>query len=88
MEKEFSQLLFYFSMAASVLSVVQVYGKPWLINAGITLPIVWAIPILLVLAFFFSICSTSDAIIGKSLSTPISYKLSYGLPHLRTNARY
>ena len=69
MEKEFSQLLFYFSIAACVLSVVQVFGKPWLINAGITLPDVWAIPILLVLAFFFSICSTSDAIIGKSLST-------------------
>lgn len=69
MEKEFSQLLFYFSIAACVLSVVQVYGKPWLINAGITLPDVWAIPILLVLAFFFSVCSTSDAIIGKSLST-------------------
>ena len=79
MEKEFSQLLFYFSMAASVLSVVQVYGKPWLINAGITLPIVWAIPILLVLAFFFSICSTSDAIIGKSLSTlfPISSVMGF-----------
>ena len=69
MEKEFSQLLFYFSIAACVLSVVQVYGKPWLINAGITLPDVWAIPILLLLAFFFSVCSTSDAIIGKSLST-------------------
>ena len=69
MEKEFSQLLFYFSIAACVLSVVQVYGKPWLINAGITLPDVWAIPILLILAFFFSVCSTSDAIIGKSLST-------------------
>ena len=69
MEKEFSQLLFYFSIAACVLSVVQVYGKPWLINAGITLPDVWAIPILLLLAFFFSICSTSDAIIGKSVST-------------------
>ena len=69
MEKEFSQLLFYFSIAACVLSVVQVYGKPWLINAGITLPDVWAIPILLLLAFYFSICSTSDAIIGKSLST-------------------
>lgn len=67
-EKEFSQLLFYFSMAACVLSVVQVYGKPWLINTGITLPDMWSIPILLVLAFFFSICSTSDAIIGKSLS--------------------
>ncbi|MDU6817172.1 MAG: permease, partial [Veillonella sp.] len=79
MEKEFSQLLFYFSMAAGVLSVVQVYGKPWLINAGITLPIVWAIPILLVLAFFFSICSTSDAIIGKSLSTlfPISSVMGF-----------
>ena len=79
MEKEFSQLLFYFSMAASVLSVVQVYGKPWLINAGITLPIVWAIPILLVLAFFFSTCSTSDAIIGKSLSTlfPISSVMGF-----------
>ena len=79
MEKEFSQLLFYFSMAASVLSVVQVYGKPWLINAGITLPIVWAIPILLILAFFFSICSTSDAIIGKSLSTlfPISSVMGF-----------
>ena len=38
MEKEFSQLLFYFSIAACILSVVQVYGKPWLINAGITLP--------------------------------------------------
>ena len=69
MEKEFSQLLFYFSIAACVLSVVQVYGKPWLINAGITLPDVWAIPILLILAFFFSVCSTSDAIIGKSLSS-------------------
>ena len=68
-EKEFSQLLFYFSIAACVLSVVQVYRKPWLINAGITLPDVWAIPILLILAFFFSVCSTSDAIIGKSLST-------------------
>lgn len=79
MEKEFSQLLFYFSMAAGVLSAVQVYGKPWLINAGITLPIVWAIPILLVLAFFFSICSTSDAIIGKSLSTlfPISSVMGF-----------
>ncbi len=72
MEKEFSQLLFYFSIAACVLSVVQVYGKPWLINAGITLPDVWAIPILLILAFFFSVCSTSDAIIGKSLSTLFS----------------
>ena len=72
MEKEFSQLLFYFSIAACVLSVVQVYGKPWLINAGITLPDVWAIPILLLLAFFFSVCSTSDAIIGKSLSTLFS----------------
>ena len=69
MEKEFSQLLFYFSIAACVLAIVQVYGKPWLINAGITLPDVWAIPILLLLAFFFSVCSTSDAIIGKSLST-------------------
>ena len=69
MEKEFSQLLFYFSIAACVLAIVQVYGKPWLINAGITLPDVWAIPILLILAFFFSVCSTSDAIIGKSLST-------------------
>ena len=55
MEKEFSQLLFYFSMAAGVLSVVQVYGKPWLLKAGFTLPDFAAIPILLVLAFFFSI---------------------------------
>ena len=79
MEKEFSQLLFYFSIAACVLSIVQVFGKPWLINAGITLPDVWAIPILLVLAFFFSICSTSDAIIGKSLSTlfPISSVMGF-----------
>ena len=79
MEKEFSQLLFYFSIAACVLSVVQVYGKPWLINAGITLPDVWAIPILLILAFFFSVCSTSDAIIGKSLSTlfPISSVMGF-----------
>ena len=79
MEKEFSQLLFYFSIAACVLSVVQVYGKPWLINAGITLPDVWAIPILLILAFFFSVCSTSDAIIGKSLSTlfPMSSVMAF-----------
>ena len=79
MEKEFSQLLFYFSMAAGVLSVVQVYGKPWLLKAGFTLPDFAAIPILLVLAFFFSICSTSDAIIGKSLSTlfPISSVMGF-----------
>lgn len=79
MEKEFSQLLFYFSMAAGVLSVVQVYGKPWLLNAGFTLPEFAAIPILLILAFFFSICSTSDAIIGKSLSTlfPISSVMGF-----------
>lgn len=79
MEREFSQLLFYFSMAATVLSIVQVYGKPWLLNAGLTLPEFTAIPILLMLAFFFSICSTSDAIIGKSLSTlfPISSVMGF-----------
>ncbi|MDU5254844.1 MAG: permease, partial [Veillonella sp.] len=79
MEREFSQLLFYFSMAATVLSIVQVYGKPWLLNAGLTLPEFTAIPILLMLAFFFSVCSTSDAIIGKSLSTlfPISSVMGF-----------
>lgn len=79
MEQEFSQLLFYFSMAATVLSIVQVYGKPWLLNAGLTLPEFTAIPILLMLAFFFSVCSTSDAIIGKSLSTlfPISSVMGF-----------
>ena len=66
-------------MAAGVLSVVQVYGKPWLLKTGFTLPDFAAIPILLVLAFFFSICSTSDAIIGKSLSTlfPISSVMGF-----------
>ena len=82
MEKEFSQLLFYFSMAAGVLSVVQVYGKPWLLNAGFTLPEFAAIPILLILAFFFSICSTSDAIIGKSLSTLFPISSVMGFPIL------
>ena len=79
MEQEFSQLLFYFSIAATVLSIVQVYGKPWLLNAGLTLPEFTAIPILLMLAFFFSVCSTSDAIIGKSLSTlfPISSVMGF-----------
>ena len=75
-------------MAATVLSIVQVYGKPWLLNAGLTLPEFTAIPILLMLAFFFSICSTSDAIIGKSLSTLFPISSVMGFSHLRSDVRY
>lgn len=68
MEREFTQLLLYFSVAAAIVSVFQVYGKPFLLNAGITLPDIATIPVLLLTAFLFSVCSTSDAIIGKTLS--------------------
>lgn len=68
MEREFTQLLLYFSIAAAIVAVFQVYGKPLLLNAGITLPDIATIPILLLAAFLFSVCSTSDAIIGKTLS--------------------
>ena len=80
MEKEFSQLLFYFSIAACVLSVVQVYGKPWLINAGITLPDVWAIPILLLLAFFFSVLLYIRCYYRQILEHSVPYELSHGFP--------
>lgn len=68
MEREFTQLLLYFSIAAAVVAVFQVYGKPFLLNAGIALPDMATIPVLLLAAFLFSVCSTSDAIIGKTLS--------------------
>ena len=58
-------------MAAGVLSVVQVYGKPWLLKAGFTLPDFAAIPILLVLAFFFSICSYIRCYHRQVLKHPI-----------------
>ncbi|ETS91597.1 permease [Veillonella sp. AS16] len=68
MEREFTQLLLYFSIAAAIVAVFQVYGKPLLLSAGITLPDIATIPVLLLAAFLFSVCSTSDAIIGKTLS--------------------
>lgn len=78
-EREFLQLLSYFSIAAFVIAMFQVWLKPLILTQNWALPI-WADNILLLgFAFIFSLCSTSDAIIGRSLTNlfPLSSVLGF-----------
>lgn len=68
-EKEFLTLLTYFSLAAATIGVFQVWIKPLIFTADGSWPTAITSILLLGFAFIFSLCSTSDAIIGKSLST-------------------
>ena len=78
-EREFSQLLIYFSAAAFTLALFQVWIKPTFFSGSLDVATSVANALLLVLAFLFSLCSTSDAIIGRSLSNlfPISAVLGF-----------
>ena len=78
-EREFSQLLIYFSAAAFTLALFQVWIKPTFFSGSLDVATPIANALLLVLAFLFSLCSTSDAIIGRSLSNlfPISAVLGF-----------
>ena len=78
-EREFSQLLIYFSAAAFTLALFQVWIKPTFFSGSLDVATPIANALLLALAFLFSLCSTSDAIIGRSLSNlfPISAVLGF-----------
>lgn len=78
-EKEFSQLLLYFGAAAFTLALFQVWIKPVFFATSFNVATPIANALLLILAFIFSLCSTSDAIIGRTLSGlfPISAVLGF-----------
>ena len=78
-EKEFSQLLIYFSAAAFTLALFQVWIKPTFLSSSLDVAAPIASILLIILAFLFSLCSTSDAIIGRSLNNlfPISSVLGF-----------
>lgn len=65
-EDEFYAVVKYLILGGGISATIQVFGKGITNMAG-TLPIPVLIVIFMVFAFFVSICSTSDAVVAKSM---------------------